>query len=277
MNGVFIVGCPRSGTTLIQMLLGSHKDIYTCRETHFFQRIRRIGKKKLLDHLFLDRRRVMSAYAFIKARNELLLQHEPDRVRTFGSAAHFLERLMSSEATARGKSEWVEKTPAHLFYVPLIGRHIPSAQFVHILRDGRDVVASLTDAAQRYPNVPAWRRYRELDYTIAEYNRYLHESVKYLGQDRHLFVGYEQILDNADRVCHQLLVRLELPDQDLGSMLKETHTSVVHNDEPWKNQPDERIRDTRLTKYELLFDANQKRRILGRLAVLSAEQQNQLL
>ena len=277
VNRIFIVGCPRSGTTLVQTLLGSHSEIYTCRETHFFQRIRRAGKSKVLDYLFLDRAQVAWAYALIQSQNGLLLQHHPDQVRSFGSAAHFFEGLMSSEATARGRSAWLEKTPAHLFYIRLIRRHISSARFVHVLRDGPDVVASLVDAAQKYPQAAAWKRYGDLETAIAEYNRCLRESAKYFGNAGHVFVRYEHVLDDVDRVYHELLARLDLKDEDLCLDLAAIHEKIVRSDERWKSNPDGAIRDTRSVKYEQIFDAEQRRRISKRVATLDQAKETDFL
>ena len=278
MIKAFVVGCPRSGTTLVQKLLGAHSDVYTCKETFYFLRIRRRGIGKLLDYLALSPSRVSEAYSFIRANDQLLRHHDLRGIRSMCSAAAFLDQLMTREAQARDKSAWVEKTPRHMFSIRLIERCIPSAQFVHVLRDGRDVVASLADAAEKYPQV--WSRHADLGNAVSVYNRFLQESLKYCGRRGHVFVRYEHILDDAEGVSRSLYAALGLRDMATQLDLTEVHQRVVRDDERWKAGSEGEIQDTRLVKFDRLFDKEQQaaivrgvRRIPPRLdaAVLTAD------
>lgn len=268
MKKIFVVGCPRSGTTLVQKLLGARSDTYTCKETHYFQKIRRIGKKKILDYLFLSQDNVLNAYEFICNHNELLKHYDPGGVTSLRSAVLFFDHLMTSEAKAKSKSAWVEKTPAHLFYIRWISRYIPSVQFVHVLRDGRDVVASLVDAAQRFPQASAWKRYADLEITIDEYNRCLKESLKNYGKEGHVFVQYEHILDGVEGVCNKLFASLGLESESFHLDLVGTHEEVVRSDEGWKNGFTGEIRDTRLVKFNQIFDEVQKSLVTNKVKEL---------
>lgn len=258
MNKIFVVGCPRSGTTLVQQLLGAREDIYTCRETHFFQRIRRRRWLRFVDHLSLSQNNVINAFEYIRTNNELLLQHDPSRVSSFPSAVRFLDQLMTSEAQARDKLSWVEKTPRHLHYARLIKRCVPSAQFVHVLRNGKDVVASLVDTARRFPEAGAWKSHAKLDNAIKLYNRFLKESLKYSGADSHVFVQYEHILEDADQVRSNLFASLNLKSESQVFDLDEVHKRIVRGDEGWKNGFKGEIVDTRLIKYNQIFSEEQK-------------------
>lgn len=265
MKKIFVVGCPRSGTTLVQAILGTHDDVYTCKETHFFQKIRRAGKSKVLDYFLLSQDKVVEAYEFICTHNELIEEYDPSQVRTPHSAAIFFDQLMTSEARVRAKSCWVEKTPAHLFYIPWIKHSITSAQFVHVIRDGRDVIASLVDAARKFPNKKAWKAYADLDVAINEYNRCLRESMKYYGNTGHFFVQYEQIIVGAEQLRRGLFAQLGLSDKRIKMELNEAHKHVVRNDEDWKGSHDGEISDTRLVKFHRIFDDEQKQLIVGRI------------
>lgn len=57
--------------------------------------------------------------------------------------AGFLGRFMDEIARRQGKKRWVEKTPAHIWYIERLARAFETAKFVHIIRDGRDVALSL--------------------------------------------------------------------------------------------------------------------------------------
>ncbi|MGD8815173.1 MAG: sulfotransferase, partial [Anaerolineales bacterium] len=217
----FIVGCPRSGTTLVQKLLGARQDTYTLRETHFFQNIRRSGPAKLLDYWRLSKTQVDLAYAFISRNNELQVKHDPRDVRSLPQAVHFLDQLMSAEARARGMVAWVEKTPAHLYFVRWIERYLPSAHIVHVLRDGRDVVASLIDVANRFPQAKAWRHNQDVSAAIDTYNRYLRASLKCRGRNNHVFIRYEHIIADVDRERKRLFKLLGLKDQEPSATLED--------------------------------------------------------
>ena len=54
-----------------------------------------------------------------------------------------VDDLMTTLTAGSGKPRWGEKTPAHVYQMDLIHEVYPKAQFVHILRNGRDVVRSL--------------------------------------------------------------------------------------------------------------------------------------
>lgn len=266
LKKIFVVGCPRSGTTLVQELLGVRADIFVCKETHFFHKIRRNGKQKVFDHLALSQFKVLEAFDFIGSNIELLEQHDPGRVRTLRTAALFFDQMMSSEAQARGKSAWVEKSPENRLYISWIKRYIPSAQFVHVLRDGRDVVASLVDAAQRFPK--NWKRYADVRIAISTYNHAIVESMKYSGREGHIFIQYEHILEDTEGVSQKLYSALGLEINGTRSSLGELHQQVVRTDENWKKDYKGEIENTRLIKFNQIFSDEQKKLICGRVKSL---------
>jgi hypothetical protein len=61
---------------------------------------------------------------------------------------------MNEICLAQGVQRWAENSPEGMLYLPLIKRLIPNALFVHILRDGRDVAASL--ARRRFVRAFPW-------------------------------------------------------------------------------------------------------------------------
>lgn len=278
MLKVFVVGCPRAGTTLVQKLLGMHADVHTCRETHFFQNVRRPGKREVFDYFRLPRHNALRAYEFVRAHNVLLEEHDPSGISSLRSATRFFEQMMTAEASARGKLAWVEKTPAHLFYIPLIKRYIPSTRFVHVIRRGQDVVASLVDVATSFPEAAAWRDITDLRGAIAQYNRCLRESSKYFGNEDHLFVKYERILDDIERVSRKLYILLGLKQQNLHlETMAGIHAQVVSRNEYWKEDTAADIRDTRSVKFERLFDETQQQFVNTHIRSLSPEQRARLI
>ena len=67
--------------------------------------------------------------------------------------AHEFLRLLDELARRRGRAGWIEKTPRHLRYVPFLERlSVPErrTRFVHVIRDGMQVVASLHVASRSW-------------------------------------------------------------------------------------------------------------------------------
>ena len=122
-NGIFIVGCGRTGTTLLQVMLNRHSHIAGGPETAMF-------------HRPLDMNRLAERWP-------LKLEQIKDIYSNSRSATCFAEKILRRLAADQGKKRWVEKTPKNVRVLAWLMRHFPNAKFIHMIRDGRDVVSSL--------------------------------------------------------------------------------------------------------------------------------------
>jgi hypothetical protein len=109
---VFVVGCPRSGTTFLAGALGTHPGVVDLGEV-------KPVKAAIADLVALDDERAAARF-----RRRL------ERVRRLGLSAHL-----------RG----VEQTPETVFVLRAALRAYPAARAIHLVRDGRDVVCSLLE------------------------------------------------------------------------------------------------------------------------------------
>lgn len=142
-NMVFLVGCPRSGTTWLQKLLAAHPKVGTGEESHFFSLY--IGPQ-------------------LRAWNDQKTRHFHDGLgHAAGPQAYFREEeflaILKNYVSALLKpivdrlqpDEWfLEKTPSHALYIPEIKQLLPDSRFIHLIRDCRDVVASLMTASRSW-------------------------------------------------------------------------------------------------------------------------------
>jgi hypothetical protein len=147
---IFVVGCPRSGTTMLQLMLHSHPRIAVPPETRFlvpayFSR-KTYGDMRLADH-----RRKLAAW-IAEGRNtkfrELGIDGN-DYVQAAmlgpGSFGSVVGMVFKCYAERFGKPRWGDKRPSYYRHVEMLMRMFPDAQFIHLIRDGRDCVASLKE------------------------------------------------------------------------------------------------------------------------------------
>ena len=123
---IFLGGCPRSGTTLLRVMLDSHPDI-AC------------GSELRLVHVFANLWRNIR-----DTRGDILREHfgvTDGNLKT--SFADQLGNILERHRVAQGKSRVAEKTPANVTVFPLLRELFPASPLIHVIRDGRDVVASL--------------------------------------------------------------------------------------------------------------------------------------
>jgi hypothetical protein len=142
-----------------------------------------------------------------------------------------------------------------------------------VMRDGRDVVASLVDAATTFPDAAAWKHVADLKAAIDQYNRCLKESSKYFDSQGHLFVQYEHILDDIEEISNRLYGLLGLSRQELClDMMPRIHGQIVAKNEYWKDASDGKIRETRSVKYARIFDEAQRNLVSKHIRTVSPEQ-----
>jgi hypothetical protein len=139
---VFLVGAPRSGTTWLQSLLGAHPADVTPQETDLFAAF--VGPLQEAWDTQAARSPAEQRARRLKGLPAIL-----DDDQYAGLLGELVTRVLGAiHALDPAASVIVEKSPAHSRYVELIARYLPDATFVHLVRDGRDVVASLQSASR---------------------------------------------------------------------------------------------------------------------------------
>jgi hypothetical protein len=140
---LFLVGCPRSGTTLLQSLVAAHPQVASFPESHFFTRI--ISSRPVLRHLGLASLRARPQFTLLL---DLLGRPElrtclPRLAVSPRQYARAFTTVLDTVAREQHKQAWLEKTPRHLEYIDDISALVSNAKFIHLIRNGADVVASL--------------------------------------------------------------------------------------------------------------------------------------
>jgi hypothetical protein len=154
---VFIVGCPRSGTTLLQRLLDSHPQLAITPETHWIPRwFEKNGAKGIRPDGVVTRKLVRKLLAFPRfwelgispAEVEPLI--EPRGTVPY---SRFVSALFDLYGEKRGKRLVGDKTPGYARNLRTLHDLWPTAKLVHLIRDGRDVCLSVLS----WPRARGWK------------------------------------------------------------------------------------------------------------------------
>ncbi len=138
MRLIFIGGCERSGTSLVQKILASHSRIAGGPELVFTGRIAELYRRMSASYPPEYSARIEAFYD----REELA-----EAFRCF--FAGFFRKILERKPGAVFLSE---KTPSNIFAAGQLLEIFPDSRFVHVIRDGRDVLASHRDVRQRFEN-----------------------------------------------------------------------------------------------------------------------------
>lgn len=139
---IFVVACPRSGTTLLTVLLDRHDQIAMTPETHFLihvgeaRRARVAATHEALVDFYLNRTHLCDLKLDPEALLARFRRDEPTH-------RAFLRHALELFAAQTGKTRVGEKSPEHLFNVPELLAWYPKAKVIWLLRDGRDCVQAM--------------------------------------------------------------------------------------------------------------------------------------
>jgi hypothetical protein len=157
---IFIVGCPRSGTTLLRNLLRSHPRLTFPSESHFIPWFYRA-----YGHPRTERDAVALATRILRLQwiRQWHIRVEPGEFapdRTFQAVIH---RLFGAYTRIEDKPRWGDKTPHYVEAIPVLADLFPAGRIIHIIRDGRDVALSWLKAGFEPRNLftaaTLWKRY----------------------------------------------------------------------------------------------------------------------
>jgi tetratricopeptide (TPR) repeat protein len=186
---VFIVGMPRSGTTLIEQILASHPGVYGAGELGLFeQAARAVGNALPETSRFPD----------------MVLAMSGEHFRTL--ATHYLDGLLRSAPEA---SRIVDKMPGNFLFTGLIHLALPHAAVIHAVRDPIDTCVSCFSVnfsrgqLHTYDLAELGRYYRHYQALMAHWHRVL--------PPRRIFeVRYEDLVDDVEGVARCIIAHCGL-------------------------------------------------------------------
>ncbi|MGE9270712.1 MAG: sulfotransferase family protein [Verrucomicrobiales bacterium] len=226
MNILFIVGAPRSGTTLTRFLLANHREVHGLPETPWLcGGYKSVSYRHLHEHLLSDE----------KGPVQNLSVSEDFIHQTITDSVH----AMFEEITRELPCRWlIIKTPDDASFVDFLKRIYPTAKFLHVQRDGRDVAISTLRAfaggitpnhfQQGFGPVTLWNtliRWRSFDQAITQ-------SLASLPQARRFLLKYEDLVSHSETTLRSVFKWLDLEwDPDVLDYKKGTEKSALPDHE----------------------------------------------
>ncbi len=191
---IIIGGCGRSGTTLLREMLNRHPAIACGPETAF-----------LCDRI--NPRRVAAEWALDPKLIEAMANRSPSLVR-------FAEAFFREHAKRECKPRWADKTPRNVRALPRILSSFPYAQFIHVVRDGRDVACSLRNhpketvrhgkAIAANMNRPIWRG-------ATRWFKDTSAGLAFKDHPRCMEVRYERLITAPEATLREVCMFIEEP------------------------------------------------------------------
>jgi LPS sulfotransferase NodH len=231
MKKFFILGCPRSGTTMLQQALNRHSRVVVPPETRYFSSFLGHSYRHQLRHAKrLDR--------------DLQIRLPPPSRRIHGDkeARNFFEQMASLYLQRLNRTDvsyFGEKSPAHTGKLWRIKEVFPEAKILFLYRDGRDVALSLTKVPwmhqDLYVNFAVWLYY----YWV------LRQARECPGLDL-LCIKYEELATNPDAELRKVLDFLLLDYEPAVAMGHGNSEGIPLHEYSWKARALEPITPDRI-------------------------------
>ena len=219
---VFIVGCSRSGTTLLRRILDAHPHVAIAPEQHWVPELfeERIGvtpegfvRPELVSRVLQEPNFLKLEIGEAQLRSLIRDQEPLDYSR-------FVAGVFDLYGELRGKPLVGEKTPGYVRKIPTLHALWPAVRFVHVIRDGRDVCLSANNWTRHLPvlqrRFPTWTRDPVVTAALWwKWHVRLGRQVReVLGPQRYHELSYESLIVSPEAECSGLCAFLDLPYDD---------------------------------------------------------------
>jgi len=234
MEKFFIVGCPRSGTTMVQQALNRHSQIAIPPETKFFFSFLGHSRRCQLRHL-----------QRLNGDLKISLPEPAAPVSSVAAARWYYEEMARQYVERLHKKEvacFGEKTPEHTGRLSLIRQVFPEGKIVVLYRDGRDVASSLT-------RMPWTSQNLYVNFVIWLYYHWVVQNARQSGCPNLYVVSYEEVVADPRRALGDILHFLGLPYEPAVATGYGNPEGIPQREYTWKARALQRITTDRVAVF----------------------------
>jgi hypothetical protein len=200
---LFVIGSPRSGSTLLQRMLSSHSAIFSCPEPHIITPLAHLGYYHTVNQAPYDHLRAVDA---IRGFVERLPEKEADYI---DACRAYTDTLYQRRLAASGKSLFLDKTPAYALVLDFMVKLYPKSRYIVLTRHPIAIFSSYANS------------FFDGDYQAAQefnpiLNRYVPAIARFLREKPVPLVHlqYEKIVSDPDAEMNKVLSFLNLPFEE---------------------------------------------------------------
>ena len=199
-NPVFVIGSPRSGTSVLPWSLAHHWEFWTSGETEFI-------------HAFFDQGNAVYKALCGKSRT-FIPSNGVSQLEFFSSLGLGINALISHYSGGR---RWVDQSPGYTTMAWILADMFPGAQFIHVLRDGRSVVNSMLHFGDRAADLPERQPLQpwatDFDAAVKTWSHYVEFALDFCARnpDRTLTVKNEDLVEYAEDEFKKIFTFLGAP------------------------------------------------------------------
>ncbi|MBB4070258.1 hypothetical protein GGQ18_002866 [Salinibacter ruber] len=223
---VFVTGCDRSGTSLLTLMLDRSSSLKMLFEVGFVPHLASheseygdFSEAQQRWYFIRDlQRRESTSGAVAFDKIEGVFEEEAERILQEAAPIDYagaVDALFSAVAEREEKPRWGEKMPEYVFHVEWLASAFPGSQIVHIIRDPRDVAASIRRAGWK-PSIGDAAAFWKKRVSAARSGGHV------IGGDRYHEVRYESLVQNPAETLQRLARRIDI---QFESEMTSTHQS----------------------------------------------------
>jgi hypothetical protein len=260
---ILIGGCGSSGTTLLANLLNASSSIFCGPELYLFNKKELYSRPfrytvqdfsilldngllttSTLDTVFLSRSTFFQPYSDLSFMLNLNAygynQSEVcELAASFNGFSHFIDAFYERPLRVAQKTVWAEKSPTNIYCIREFLSLYPSGRYIHVIRDGRDVVPSLMLRG----HTPE-----------AAVRRWLHDTAAgypHRKSNRYIEIKYEDLVTYPQETLDMLFDFLRIGERASTVLQNIKNNEKVHKGvDTWTMQPDQEISPSAMLKWK---------------------------
>lgn len=270
---LFVIGSPRSGTSLLRLVLTNHSEIIIPPECGFIvwlhgkfsswnkrDSINPATREQFLNELYACKK--FDTWALDKATLDgLISDHQPSNYATLCALVY----LAYMSKLGRSATIWGDKNNFHIDHLPLLDEIFPDARFLHIVRDGRDVACSYREVMNKKSASPyAPNLKTDIESIANEWSANVNKVACYLDElsnAKQTTVRYEDLVLQPESVLSEICSWLNVSYEP--QMLAFHETNKCKQLEPfltmdWKQRTVEPISADTVGRYRVLLSVEEQ-------------------